>query len=723
MSANHHVHGDKGVYHAGDWVPIEECANIIPKNPSHKTRKSKCGNDCATCPRSATCPNAVREETLYDVIIIGAGCIGAAIARELAKTNAKVLWLEAADDVAQGATKGNSGIVHAGFDDKPGTNRAKFCWRGNQMFSQLDAELNFGYQKNGSLVLAKSDDDMKHLEELLQRGITNGVQNLKILSKDEVFAMEPNLHADVVGALYAPEAGNLIPYEYAIALAENAVDNGVELLIRREVQSIDIEKQEGEADTFKVNVRHWEPKAYLDAVKLETKNVETPKSSSDEVVPKKDLRNDGNATSLMFYSSLLIGMAAFLIYQAETLSASYKVSVEIVLGVGCGILVIGSMFALKVMFTDSASASTTSSVSKSEAPSPSSEKASFPSMVAKASPPVGQSPQGMIDVETMKVGGSGSSQVQQGETVSLDSYRSRYVINCAGSFSDRIANMIGDDSFVIHPRLGDYLLLSKAQGSLVHHTLFPCPDKMGKGVLVQTTLWGNLILGPTARDVEKETWTIEQIHDFILSKCRALVPSFDSREIIHAFSGARAKSSRGDWILEASAKHPHFLHAAGIDSPGLAGSPAIAQEMVRLLQQAGLTMESNPSFNPYRAPIVRPKNSWKGIRATAVEKSSSNPDENIVCKCEKVTEAEVVEAIHRSLPVDSTQAIRKRTRAGMGNCQGNPETYNCECRVAAILARELDMPLEAVGRRPWPATSSLPQRWMTEEQREALAQI
>jgi glycerol-3-phosphate dehydrogenase len=129
-------------------------------------------------------------------------------------------------------TKGNSGIVHAGFDDKPGSVRAKFCWPGNQMFPKLDEDLHFGYQRNGSLVLARGVAEEIVLEDLLERGKLNGVERLQILTRDEVLAMEPHVHPDVTAALYSPDAGNVIPYEYTIALAENAVDNGVELRIR-----------------------------------------------------------------------------------------------------------------------------------------------------------------------------------------------------------------------------------------------------------------------------------------------------------------------------------------------------------------------------------------------------------------------------------------------------------------------------------------------------------
>ena len=131
-----------------------------------------------------------------------------------------------------------------------------------------------------------------------------------------------------------------------------------------------------------------------------------------------------------------------------------------------------------------------------------------------------------------------------------------YGINCVGSLSDKIASMIGDDSFYIKPKLGDYLLLNRSQGHLTRHTIFPCPDPvLGKGVLVQTTLWGNLILGPTARDMhtdEARDMSQASIQEYILSKCKKLVPYFDPKETIHAFCGARAKSSRGDWIIEPS---------------------------------------------------------------------------------------------------------------------------------------------------------------------------
>jgi len=260
---------------------------------------------------------------------------------------------------------------------------------------------------------------------------------------------------------------------------------------------------------------------------------------------------------------------------------------------------------------------------------------------------------------------------------------------------------------------------------------------------VQTTLWGNLILGPTARDVgnPQHDLTKDQCNSFILSKCKQLVDAFDASQAFHAFAGARAKSSRKlpdgsdecDWIIEPCRTQPRMIHAAGIDSPGLAGSPAIAAEVVRLLTCAGLVLRPNPSFDGKRYPLVMPKKRVKGItygpngnklvQDADMEGKPTAASDNVICKCEKVTEAEVIAACHRALPIDSTQAIRKRTRAGMGNCQGKGtpcDGYDCERRVAAIIARETGLPVAAVGRRPWPATSTLPQRWLAPEDKEKL---
>ncbi|KAL7551644.1 hypothetical protein ACHAWF_014831 [Thalassiosira exigua] len=701
-------HGVKGAYYGGRWVDLEDCAGTFQPDSSK----------CSQCPTGSTCPRsrsrnaavASDEETVYDVVVVGAGCIGAAIARELSRYALRTLLLESADDVSQGATKGNSGIVHAGYDDKPGSLHAKFCWPGNQMFPQLGEclgsgvvyrELRFGYQLNGSLVVATKKEELKILDELMERGRKNGVQRLRIVQKEELFKMEPALNPDCIAALHSPDAGNVIPYEFAIALTENAVDNGVELRVRREVT--DVQKKNG---LFEVDVRHWEPKSYVDAREKMGKSADGSEPAS------------GSGGGWIFKSGIAVSSVSVMV-KGIMMALDENVNDDVRLQ---------SALATAFVFVVTAILLMKPSGAKKRGPTV------LKDLVDKCLPPVGTGMDSKVGVADMFTGGSGSWNAVQGVTVGRETVKTRYVINAAGSSSDKLAKMIGDDSFYIKPRLGDYLLLNRNQGHLTSHTIFPTPDPiLGKGVLVQTTLWGNLILGPTARDVHKEEardMSDASVQEYILSKCKKLCPYFDPKETLHAFCGARAKSSRGDWIIEPSAKDGNFIHVAGIDSPGLAGSPAIALEVVRLLQDAGLQTPPNKSFNPNRAPIITPKADMRGLKMGPVGKNDSNGTDaeeakmasNVICKCEKVTELEVVRAVRRSLPIDSTQAIRKRTRAGMGHCQGDPDNYNCECRVKAIIARENNVSVDEVGGRPWPATSTLTQRWIDDDEKNDLEQ-
>lgn len=629
------IHGSNGLYCGGEWADIEECNKFFDE---------PCTGECSTCPRSRSRREAVPKDGIYDVVIIGAGCVGSSIARELSRTTASVLVLEAADDVSQGATKGNSGIVHAGYDDLPGSVRAKFCWPGNQMFPQLDRELHFGYEKNGSLVVAKCEEDMVHLQELLERGHKNGVKNLRIIDQKELRELEPYIHPEALGALYSPDAGSLTPYEFTVALAESATENGVEFRIRREVEII---KRVG--DVLEIKARHWEPETYVASALNSTKTY--------------------------------IGAGAAVAVAAAV--AALK----------------GSLYGLLVMAVAAGAGLGLQQL-----------------LGKKGGQTVGTGGE-MVTVPEMITGGTGSSKVLHGVTVGTETVKARFVVNAAGNGSDKIARMVGDESFTIKPRLGDYILLNKEEGYKARATLFPIPGKYGKGVLVQKTLWGNLILGPTARDVhnpEHMSMTKEEVMRSILARCRDLVPDLDVSQSIHSFAGSRAKSSTGDWVIGPCATESLLFHAAGIDSPGLAGSPAIAVHVVQLLKDAGLKADVNTSFRATRAPIVRPKQGWKNLKCAAEDKTSGDPATNVICKCEKVTEAEIIEACRRGLPIDSTQAIRKRTRAGMGHCQASPGNYNCEARVAAIIARETGIPVAKVGRRPWPGTSLLPHRWLSD---------
>ncbi|HSR04894.1 MAG TPA: FAD-dependent oxidoreductase, partial [Proteiniclasticum sp.] len=180
---------------------------------------------------------------MYDVAIVGAGIVGASVARELSRYNLKVCLIEKENDVSEGATKANSAIVHAGYDPEEGTAMARLNVRGCDLTEVYTKELDVPYKKIGSLVVAFSEEEMKHVEMLYHRGNANGVPDQKILSREELLKMEPNIGDTAVGALFSPSAGIVGPWEFTIALTENAVVNGVELLLDTEV--VDIKKEDG----------------------------------------------------------------------------------------------------------------------------------------------------------------------------------------------------------------------------------------------------------------------------------------------------------------------------------------------------------------------------------------------------------------------------------------------------------------------------------------------
>jgi glycine/D-amino acid oxidase-like deaminating enzyme len=407
-------HGVKGVYYGGEWLDIEDCpGTFVP------AKCSGCDYQEA-CPRSRSrnvATTTVADDNLtYDIGIIGAGCIGAAIARELSKYQARIIWIEAADDVSQGATKGNSGIVHAGFDDKPGSVRAAHCWSGNQMFPQLDQELRFGYQKNGSLVLALNEKEVEVLHELMERGKTNGVKNLRIVRQSELRQMEP--HANAIAALYSPDAGNVIPYEFCIALAENAVDNGVELRIRAVVSKIDYKK---ENDTFTLSMDHWEPHEYIRA---------TTRGSNHSI-----------QFACLLVAFLISGYYAALRMGGTTTTTT---NLEIFLPP----LTVMALLGVAQWFGQSS-------------PQAPTKNTPLENIIKNAKKPEGTGGK-RVEVAEMLVGGSGSHK-QQGQVIHQSKVQCKYVINCAGGASDQIAKLIGDESFKIMPRLGDYLLLNRNQ--------------------------------------------------------------------------------------------------------------------------------------------------------------------------------------------------------------------------------------------------------------------
>lgn len=459
----------------------------------------------------------------YDVVVIGAGVVGALISLELSKKDIRVAILDKCNDVAMGTTKANSAIVHGAFDAANGTLKAKLNVRGTALMPQLCADLAVPYRNNGSLVLAFSDEEMEHVHTLYERGQKNGVPRLSVIDKAVVKAMEPHVSDEVVGALLSETAGIVCPYELTIAATEVAVTNGVEFLRNCAVESI-------------------------------------------------QANNDG-----------------------------------FVLSTTCG------------------------------------------------------------EIEAS------------------------YVINAAGVHADDVARMIGDDSITIIARKGEYYLLDKSYGYIADHTLFQCPTKMGKGVLVTPTVDGNLLIGPSALDVEDkdDVDTTAEGLSFILEKAKKTVPELNTRGAITSFAGMRAHPVTDDFIIGFSEKNDRFLNVAGIESPGLSAAPAIA-EMVRDLLTEKAALSEKAQYKTKRTPPVRFRHMSKAEREALIAKNKAYG--RVICRCETITEGEILDAIHAPAGARDVDGVKRRTRAGMGRCQGG----FCGSKVLEILARELNVPMNEI---------------------------
>ena len=452
---------------------------------------------------------------MYDVVIIGAGVTGAMTARELSRFNLSVCILEKENDVAMGATKANSAIVHAGFDAKVDSKKAEMNVKGSEMMETVAKELGVKYKRNGSLVVAYDDEQAETIKELYERGIKNGVQDLEIIDSDEIKRKEPNISDKAVLALWAPTGAIICPYELTIAAVGNAMDNGVELIRNFEVKSINKEN-----DVFVIS------------------------SDNEEV-------------------------------------------------------------------------------------------------------------------------------------------EARYVVNAAGLFADDIAAMVGDNSFNIHPRKGEYMLLDKENAGFVNTTVFGVPSKKGKGILVSPTVDNNIILGPTAVDMEDKTnkeTTIEGL-DSVMSSALECFPTVPLRSVITSFTGLRAVGDSGDFIIEESKACKNFINAAGIESPGLSSAPAIAEYIRDLLKDSGLVLEEKEDFNPIREHKYRDASEEE--KNEMIKKNSKYG--RIICRCEGISEGEILDALRQNPKALDLDSVKRRTRSGMGKCQGG----FCTPYITDIISKEL----------------------------------
>lgn len=460
----------------------------------------------------------------YDVIIIGAGVVGSLIARALSRYTLRMLLIDRASDVGEGTTKANTAIVHAGYDAKPGSLKARLNVAGNAMFDRLCAELDVDFERCGTCVVALSDYELATLRELHQRGLENGVPGIELLGAEEMRRREPALTDKASGALYAATGGIVDPFGLCIAAAECAVLNGVELAL--DTEALDLTRE-------------------------------------------------------------------------------------------------------------------------------------------------GQRITGVI--------------TNHGE------FRSHWVIISAGLWADELLHKAGLDGFHITPRKGEYLVLDRVAAELVHTVLFPCPTPLSKGILVTRTIHGNVMLGPNAVDIlDKDdlATTAEGLHEVMAGALR-LVPSLDSRSIIRNYAGLRATGGTGDFRIEVPPELHGLLVLAGIESPGLTASPAIAEHVVELLREAGLSLAERPGFDPTR--VGRPRFSKLNRDQQQALIAGDPRYGNIVCRCETVTEGEIVAACHAPIPARTYDALKRRTRVGTGRCQGAFDTP----LVITIMARELGIsPLE-----------------------------
>lgn len=470
-----------------------------------------------------------------DIVIVGGGVIGCGIARELSKYDLSICVVEKEEDVAEGTSKANNGMIHPGHSATPFTLKAKLNVKGNAMYTKWAEELNFPFKRNGSLILAYNKEGKKLLNLINLAGKLNRVSGLKRINGKEAMKLEPTIEKEPLIALWAPTTGYVDGYSVTIALAENASTNGVRFHLGSEVVDVLI----------------------------------------------KDSQIQG-------------------------------------------------------VITD----------------------------------------KGII--------------------------KSRYVINSAGLYADDIAEMAEDKFYTIHPRKGGIVVFDKNESGVTRSVgvaRFKGRNKQSKGGAPQGTIEGNILLGPSAIEIpDKEDLSFEKEDLEYCLDTGDMVNSYLKREdIITYFSGLRAANYKEDFVIEKSIKVKGFIHVAGIQSPGLASAPAIAEMVVDIVKEEEKSLnreiKSNKKYNPIRKAPIEFRNLSREDQHKLIKKDSKYG--NIICRCETVTEGEIVEAIHGSIPCTTVDAVKRRTRASMGRCQGG----FCGPKIAAILARELNKDITEITKK------------------------
>jgi glycerol-3-phosphate dehydrogenase len=269
--------------------------------------------------------------------------------------------------------------------------------------------------------------------------------------------------------------------------------------------------------------------------------------------------------------------------------------------------------------------------------------------------------------------------------------KSKGLINVAGVHASKIAKMIEKNvEYEITPKKGEYLVLDKKVKGLFQSVIYPTPNIYGKGVLIVPQVHGNILLGPTSYEINRldDLSTTNFGMNYIIDHLKNLTNKIDYKTVIRTFSGIRASSTYDDFYIKESLEFKRFYHVAGIDSPGLTSAPAISQYLIKEIIKDDLTPKSN--FDPYlEKKIVFHELELKQMLSLLREKPKYG---NIICNCEKVTEQEIIDSIHRNLGSNTIKGIKKRTRATSGLCQGG----YCENKILKIISKELNIPLNEI---------------------------
>jgi glycerol-3-phosphate dehydrogenase len=463
-------------------------------------------------------PPPFRGSEAYDAAIVGAGDVGAALARELARFELRIVLIEAGRDVGAGTSKANTAILHTGYDAKPGTTEARLVARGHDLLLAYAEEAGIPLERTGALLVAWNDEQRDRFGAIVENARRCGYDRVRPVSGDELYRLEPHLSPGAVEALEIPDEHIVCPFTPPLAYATQAVLAGVEL--RRSERVVGLERGE----------REW--------------RVHTSRGD----------------------------LAA------------------------------------------------------------------------------------------------------------------RWVINAAGLHSDEVHRMAGHEGFTVTPRRGELIVFDKLARSLVRHVLLPVPTGTTKGVLIAPTVFGNVMLGPTAVDIDgkDDTGSTAEGIAYLRPLGRRIVPDLVGHEVTAVYAGLRAATEHSDYQIGVD-RARWYAWAAGIRSTGLTASLAIAEHLRDELDGAGLELRERPSGLP---PVRMPYIGEVGIRPYQdPERIAADPEYGrIVCFCERVSRGEIRDAATSPVPALDLDGLRRRTRVLMGRCQG----FFCGARVPAILAEHSD---------------------------------